>query len=1155
MKNLFTKLVCVTLLCNLSAQMSASTDFELNEAPSVVCPTVADVNFPPTVELAIAGIDINSASATMTPELLVNDYGVAADDAYVTWDDPDNCDNLQETWEDQVFDLSNGSFKILRSWTVLDWDLNETTSGVQIIKNILTSSSYCESFVETYVTPWACEYILNSADLLAPGIAYDNLVMDPPQGTVLGLGITAVNISGTVAGEDFSCITSVDVLDDAPPVAIAIQNLSISLIGPDCNAVLYPSQIDNGSHDGACGTVTLSISPDFITSDMAATDVNVILTVTYESGNINQTWTTATVSACSGTGGNSLACIGFTVVGPLQDDGIQLSPEDFLADSSTASDDLSLEITDEDGNVIPGAYIPALSYGTFIYTITDNATGNSCWGTLSIPLPFLPCEFLTCNDQVHLTLEANGTVTFGPEDLSPGLGNCTNLEVTITDLDNNIILTSPQPTMNEAGSYYYTISNADGNSCWGNLTIGDFTPCPSLLVCNAQLNVSMSSVNGGAQTATITSNMLLEGNSTGCDLDSYLIELNDTGVVGYFYSGIGSVVVDQPSIYTYTVTDPATGNSCWGTAYIEQVENCYTLADVNFPDDLDFALSGINASNLYATFTPENLVSNLGVTYEDANASWDLIPNCGNLASTYDDAVIDLGDGSFKILRTWTILDWLTAEISTHVQIIRNIVFPGIICDFLPNSATLGDCDSGHTNSDDVEWPDDLLTIADYRITPNELALYSAADPADTKPVFVNNASQYTVEYTDILNEFQIQQLTVGRVWSVYTGGVVVANYTQTLVIDISDLNSLVAVNTMFERPIPDVELNNDVLTDNSGVAYLDDDGDINLNRIDDPTNGVTIRDLIFVQQYILGLRDLTDHQLMAADFSSDDQITAMDLVEIRKNILEVSPGPFSDWRFVDVTETTLGSTLRPKGNFIGIKPGDVDDDAFLGDPIMREEGIMLLSDVLINNGENYEATLEYDGEELSLGVEIHLYYDENLIEVTELYVDNPDMAIDYNLDEPGEIHVTMIQNGNSGFVFADENLINIKFAATSNGLLSQAIKFVSPRNSFLLGLDYELITLSIEMGEVIGTGVETTAIHSEMFEVYPNPARDIVNFDFIDETPSDFTIQLFDTNGQLISQHKNQTAINVNELSSGMYLYKLIDEDRAYSGLLSVIK
>ncbi len=1152
MKNFFTKMVCAFLLCNFAVQVSAAIDFDLNEKSLVVCPTIADINLPITIEISDDTVELATANTTLSPDSLVANFGFTTAEAFVTWDDPDQCNNLALTWADQNFDLGNGNFKIIREWTVVDWDLSETTNHFQIIRNTFGSGNYCVGVVSISVNPWDCSAFVNSTNALAPGFNYENLVMDPPEGTALEIGIFDVLISGTVAGEDFQCTTTYNVLDNTPPVPVAFQDVQISL-DSDCIAVITPAMIDNGSHDGDCGGVTLSVSPDTLTVADAGETVIVTLTVTDEAGNTNLTWSTVTVSEC-GTGSSSLACIAFSVAGPLQNDGIQLYPEDFLADTIGVSDDLSIEITDEDGNVIPDAYIPALSYGTFFYTVTDNATGNSCWGTLNIPLPFLPCTFLSCNSNVFLSLDANSSVTIGPEDLSNSLADCPGLTVTIADEDNNFITSGAEVTLTQAGSYFYTISNTDGNSCWGNLTIGDYVPCPANLACNDFINASMSSSMGGAPTATITSDMLLEGNTTGCDIDSYEIVLNDTGVAGYNFSGIGSVLVDEPSIYTYTITDPVTGNSCWGSISIEIIGECNTLADVSIPADIDLAITGLTDTNLQSTLTPENLQNNLGFLYNEVYPSWPFY-TCDNLFSTYDDLVIDLGEGSYKVIRTWTVLDWLTAELISEVQIIQNIVFPGIICDFLPNSAPLGDCDSGHTDEDDVEWPDDLNNIADFRISPDELALYSGVDPADTKPVFVNNAGEYTVEYIDILNQLEVNEMTVCRVWTVYANATIVANYSQKLIIDISNFNSLVSVSTMFNRPIPDVELNTGIFTNGSGVAFVNQDGAIELNKPDDPHNGITIRDLVFMQQHILGVRDFNNFQLLAGDTNLDDRVSAIDLVQTIKTIISATPNGFNDgWFFLDYTDS-IEHTIQPKANYFGIKRGDVDDDAFLGDPIDREEGIMILNDVLINNGESYETKLQYEGDELSLGVEIHMYYDENLITIDELYLENSNLTFDYNIAIPGEIHLSIFSTANSAFLFADENLINIKFTANSNGLLSQAIENNSARNSYLLGIDYELVNLNIQIGEPISTGIDATDIHNELFKVYPNPATDLVNFDFIDNVPAEFTIQLFNTSGQLVSQNKNQASIDVNELSSGMYMYQLIAEGQAYSGLLSIIK
>ena len=59
--------------------------------------------------------------------------------------------------------------------------------------------------------------------------------------------------------------------------------------------------------------------------------------------------------------------------------------------------------------------------------------------------------------------------------------------------------------------------------------------------------------------------MILEGGPYGC-YDDYIVAVEGYG------EGFGGVTIDNDAIgetLTVTVTDPATGNSCWGTISVE----------------------------------------------------------------------------------------------------------------------------------------------------------------------------------------------------------------------------------------------------------------------------------------------------------------------------------------------------------------------------------------------------------------------------------------------------------------------------------------------------------------------------------------------------------------------------------------------------------
>lgn len=69
----------------------------------------------------------------------------------------------------------------------------------------------------------------------------------------------------------------------------------------------------------------------------------------------------------------------------------------------------------------------------------------------------------------------------------------------------------------------------------------------------------------------------------------------------------------------------------------------------------------------------------------------------------------------------------------------------------------------------------------------------------------------------------------------------------------------------------------------------------------------------------------------------------------------------------------------------------------------------------------------------------------------------------------------------------------------------------------------------------VLGTN-ESSQNKLESIKIYPNPAKDILNLEIPSEIKN-FSFEIKDMNGRLISTHENETIINVSKLSSGVYL------------------
>jgi len=99
------------------------------------------------------------------------------------------------------------------------------------------------------------------------------------------------------------------------------------------------------------------------------------------------------------------------------------------------------------------------------------------------------------------------------------------------------------------------------DDCCFDITVNEYPTPTTTLACNDNIQVS---VNENCE-AFITTDMILEGGPYGC-YDDYIVAVEGYG------SGFGGVTIDNDAIgetLTVTVTDPTTGNSCWGTISVE----------------------------------------------------------------------------------------------------------------------------------------------------------------------------------------------------------------------------------------------------------------------------------------------------------------------------------------------------------------------------------------------------------------------------------------------------------------------------------------------------------------------------------------------------------------------------------------------------------
>jgi len=577
---------------------------------------------------------------------------------------PDYQSRIAMTFDDIVVPTATG-YKILRNWTVLDWLTGNIATYSQIINNNSGILRDCSNLV-----------------------CHSNITVQPPAGNITPVDIWVADI---LVGDYSHC---------------DLSNYQLEITDT------------NGNITSGVGMVS-------------TTEAGIYTTLVTDPTSGNACWGNLTVVESTTSGSCNLACndlvmvsLAATATGPSA----TLVTDVFLEGAYPNCDITTFEISvvDSVGNTMSGiGSITVTQEGTYTYTITDPATGNQCWGTMIVEDRSVPCNdpFEICDTECRTA--PLGDCTSGHTDTDNVEWPCdvTFNDATISfqnvspdDLENLVDLMDARPTLVNEGcnligtTFADQVFNlgADGFKILRTWTLvhwntGDvyeytqtiqntagFVSDCGTLVCNDLINASLG-ITAAGLSATLDSDVFLEGGYPNCDLSSLLIVLTDA--VGNTISGTGNVTVTEEETYTYTITDPATGNSCWGTLIVEDKtsSNCpFEICDtecrtaplgdcasghtdtdnIEWPCDITIEVPGLTAMNM----TPNDLLSINGVDERDAEPIFENFDaNCHVVGMSFNDSVIDDGSLGFKIIRTWTIIDWLTGNVFTYSQIIKNL--------------------------------------------------------------------------------------------------------------------------------------------------------------------------------------------------------------------------------------------------------------------------------------------------------------------------------------------------------------------------------------------------------------------------------------------------------------------------------------------------
>ncbi|WP_353482190.1 GEVED domain-containing protein [Haliscomenobacter sp.] len=365
--------------------------------------------------------------------------------------------------------------------------------------------------------------------------------------------------------------------------------------------------------------------------------------------------------------------------------------------------------------------------------------------------------------------------------------------------------------------------------------------------------------------------------------------------------------------------------------------------------------------------------------------------------------------------------------------------------------------------------------------------------------------------------------------------------------------------------------------TANSGVfAFngLSKGADFSLSaQLDkDHINGVSTFDLVVIQKHILGVKLIDNpYRQIAADVNNSKSITTLDMIQIRKLILQVDDKFKSvpSWKFVDAAyrfpnaSNPFGAEYpevinvnnlngNVKADFVAIKMGDVNGNASTVNGIaaaeIRSNRHLLLTaeEQAMKVDGSYEVTIRAKDLPNIQGYQFTLTYAQNLVELE---------GIEYGVAKADNFGIfkdkgaiTTSWNLNSGVSAAgNEVLFTLKLKAKANTKLSEVLN-ISSRLTPAEAYDKE--------NESIGVKLSFGAITSQDFAVLrqnkPNPFSEETSIGFYLPKATKGILSIRDSKGSLIyrvdgtySKGENKIVLKQAELrASGVLYYTLETAD-----------
>ncbi|UCE67204.1 MAG: T9SS type A sorting domain-containing protein, partial [Candidatus Zixiibacteriota bacterium] len=348
---------------------------------------------------------------------------------------------------------------------------------------------------------------------------------------------------------------------------------------------------------------------------------------------------------------------------------------------------------------------------------------------------------------------------------------------------------------------------------------------------------------------------------------------------------------------------------------------------------------------------------------------------------------------------------------------------------------------------------------------------------------------------------------------------------------------------------------------------------------IDDP--GVTVSDVVKIRRHLVLLEPFdTPYKYVAADVNESDYVSVADIIKIRRYLAGLEPLPSGNWSFIDSSfaitnenwmdapecvEFAIWNADLVDSSFIGVRMGDIDVTLGFNSniPIITDNVILDLIDVAGSPGDTVIIPLQVQGFVDVAGIELHLEFPEDNIELVEL---TSGIISDYTLNcVDGELHLVWEDIDNPLTLSSNTELLSLSFEILPGTIENLPVSFTSSYVVNILGTDFNVFS-SDAFIILIPLAIENFLLMPDDFRVhqnYPNPfnARTIIKFEL--PVSSQVSIEVFDLLGRKIETLLNtrfdagfhDIAWNADNYPSGIYFYILQADDYSKACKMMLLK